>query len=99
MSYLKEWPVDEVKVDRSFVRDLAADKRDRAIVRATVDLAHSLGLEVVAEGVEDEASLRLLSEMGSDRAQGYYIARPLPPSQLVKWSQTHRAKPELLHAA
>jgi len=99
LSYLKEWPVDEVKVDRSFVRNLVADKRDRAIVRATVDLAHSLGLEVVAEGVEDEASLRLLTEMGSDRAQGYYIARPLPPSQLVKWSHTHRAKPELLHAA
>jgi len=99
LSYLKEWPVDEVKVDRSFVRNLVVDKRDRAIVRATVDLAHSLGLEVVAEGVEDEASLRLLTEMGSDRAQGYYISRPLPPSQLVKWCNGHRARPEQLRAA
>jgi len=99
LSYLKEWPVDEVKVDRSFVRNLVADERDRAIVRATVDLAHSLGLEVVAEGVEDSAILQLITDMGSDRAQGYYIARPLPPSQLVRWAHAHRAKPELLRAA
>ena len=99
LSYLKEWPVDEVKVDRSFVRTMVADKRDRAIVRATVDLAHSLGLEVVAEGVEDAAILRLLTEMGSDRAQGYYISRPLPPSLLRVWFQAHRALPELLRTA
>jgi EAL domain-containing protein (putative c-di-GMP-specific phosphodiesterase class I) len=68
-------------------------------VRATIDLAHSLGLEVVAEGIEDAAVLKLLVELGSDRAQGYYIARPLPPSQLVKWCQAHRARPEPLRAA
>jgi EAL domain-containing protein (putative c-di-GMP-specific phosphodiesterase class I) len=99
LSYLKEWPADEVKVDRSFVRNLIADKRDRAIVRATVDLAHSLGLTVVAEGVEDAASLHLLTEMGSDRAQGNYLARPMPPSLFVRWAQAHRAKPTLLRAA
>jgi EAL domain-containing protein (putative c-di-GMP-specific phosphodiesterase class I) len=99
LSYLKEWPVDEVKIDRSFVRNLVADQRDRAIVRATIDLAHSLGLEVVAEGVEDAASLRLLVDMGSDRAQGFYIARPLPPSELVMWYRGHRARPGLLSAA
>jgi EAL domain-containing protein (putative c-di-GMP-specific phosphodiesterase class I) len=99
LSYLKEWPVDEVKVDRSFVQNLVTDKRDRAIVRATIDLAHSLGLQVVAEGVEDAATLRLLVEMGSDRAQGYHIARPLPPSQLVAWYQAHRARPTFLRAA
>jgi EAL domain-containing protein (putative c-di-GMP-specific phosphodiesterase class I) len=81
-----------VKVDRSFVSSMVEAKRDRAIVRATVDLAHSLGLEVVAEGVEDAATLRLLVEMGSDRVQGYFISRPLPPTQLVRWCQTHLAR-------
>jgi diguanylate cyclase len=89
LSYLKDWPVDEVKVDRSFVSSMVADRRDRAIVRATIDLAHSLGLNVVAEGVEDAATLGLLAEMGSDRAQGYYIARPLSPTQLEWWAETH----------
>ncbi|MCA1645375.1 MAG: EAL domain-containing protein, partial [Chloroflexi bacterium] len=99
LSYLKEWPVDEVKVDRSFVRNLVTDQRDRAIVRATIDLSHSLGLDVVAEGVEDAATLRLLIAMGSDRAQGFYIARPLPPSRLLVWCHAHRGRPELLRAA
>jgi EAL domain-containing protein (putative c-di-GMP-specific phosphodiesterase class I) len=99
LSYLKEWPVDEVKVDRSFVRNMVTDSRDRAIVQATVDLAHSLGLEVVAEGVEDTATLQLLIEMGTDRAQGYHFARPLPPSQLVVWCQGNRGPAELPRAA
>ena len=99
LSYLKEWPVDEVKVDRSFVSSMVADARDRAIVRATIDLAHSLGLAVVAEGVEDVATLRLLADMGSDRAQGYYIARPLPPTQLVWWARTRGGADFTLRAA
>jgi diguanylate cyclase (GGDEF)-like protein/PAS domain S-box-containing protein len=90
LTFLKEWPVDEVKVDRSFVSSMVVAKRDRAIVRATIDLSHSLGLEVVAEGVEDEAILQLLVEMGSDRAQGYHIARPMPPTELVRWCQKHQ---------
>jgi EAL domain-containing protein (putative c-di-GMP-specific phosphodiesterase class I) len=81
-----------VKVDRSFVRSMVAAKRDRAIVRATIDLSHSLGLEVVAEGVENEAILRQLVEMGSDRVQGYHIARPMPPTELVRWCQAHLAR-------
>ena len=60
-------------------------------VRATIDLSHSLGLEVVAEGVEDEAILRLLVEMGSNRVQGYHIARPMPPTELIRWCQSHLA--------
>jgi diguanylate cyclase (GGDEF)-like protein/PAS domain S-box-containing protein len=99
LSYLKDWPVDEVKVDRSFVSSMVADGRDRAIVRATIDLAHSLGLDVVAEGVEDAPTLRLLAEMGSDRAQGYYIARPLSPTQLEWWAETHLAADSLSGAA
>jgi diguanylate cyclase (GGDEF)-like protein/PAS domain S-box-containing protein len=89
LSYLKSWPVDEVKVDRSFVRNMVVEECDRAIVRATVDLAHSLGLQVVAEGVENEAVMRLLAEMGADRAQGYHLTRPLPPTQLVRWCLEH----------
>ncbi|GAC1328422.1 MAG: hypothetical protein NVSMB2_27700 [Chloroflexota bacterium] len=86
LSYLKEWPVDEIKVDRSFVRNMSAESRDQAIVRATIDLAHSLGLRVVAEGVEDLATFELLSKLGSDRAQGYYIGRPVAASQMGRWT-------------
>jgi diguanylate cyclase (GGDEF)-like protein/PAS domain S-box-containing protein len=85
LSYLKDWPVDELKVDRAFVSSMVADKRDRSIVRAMVDLAHTLDLEVVAEGVEDEAILRLLATFGCDRAQGYHVARPMPAVELLRW--------------
>ncbi len=85
LSYLKDWPVDELKVDRSFVKNMVADGRDRSIVRAIVDLAHSLGLQVVAEGVESEAILQLLGSLQCDRAQGYHMARPLPAAELKRW--------------
>jgi EAL domain-containing protein (putative c-di-GMP-specific phosphodiesterase class I) len=66
---------------------MVEDKRDRSIVRAMVDLAHTLDLEVVAEGVEDEAILRQLATFGCDRAQGYHVARPMPAAELVRWLQ------------
>ena len=88
LASLRVWPLDEVKADVSLVRGMVTVPGDRAIVRATIELAHALGLDVVAEGVENVATLRLLEEMGCDRAQGYYIARPMPPSQLVPWCQT-----------
>jgi diguanylate cyclase (GGDEF)-like protein/PAS domain S-box-containing protein len=100
LAHLKVWPLDEVKADVSLVRGMLAAPGDRAIVRATIELAHALGLDVVAEGVENEATLRLLEEMGSDRAQGYWIARPMPPSQLARWHQTQLGQPaRLLRAA
>jgi diguanylate cyclase (GGDEF)-like protein len=74
--YLKRLPVDELKIDRSFVRHLATDENDAAIVRSTIDLGHALGLRVVAEGVEDESCLDLLRLMGCDHAQGYLFSRP-----------------------
>jgi diguanylate cyclase (GGDEF)-like protein len=85
LSYLKDWPVDELKVDRSFVRSMAEDDRDRSIVRAMVDLAHTLGLEAVAEGVEDLPVLWLLAELRCNRAQGYHIAKPMPAAELARW--------------
>jgi diguanylate cyclase (GGDEF)-like protein/PAS domain S-box-containing protein len=90
LSYLKEWPVDELKVDRSFVQNMVDDGRDRAIVRAIVDLAHTLGLSVVAEGVETQAVLGMLGDLECDRAQGYHMSRPLPAEEL-KWWLRHRA--------
>lgn len=82
LSYLKRLPVNEIKIDRSFVRDMREDKDDAMIVRSTIDLAHNLGLKVVAEGVEDEVTLRLLTELNCDLAQGYHFSRPVPADQV-----------------
>ena len=70
-------PATELKIDRSFIAAMAGDPRNRILVRSTIAMAHELGLEVVAEGVEDEACLELLREMGCDQAQGYGISRPM----------------------
>jgi diguanylate cyclase (GGDEF)-like protein/PAS domain S-box-containing protein len=85
LAYLKDLPVDEVKVDRSFVKDLTVNARNACIVRAVIDLGHDLGLRIVAEGVEDEASLNLLASWGCDLAQGYHISYPLPPVDFMNW--------------
>lgn len=85
LSHLRKMPVDEIKVDRSFVSGMTRSEDDAAIVRSTIDLAHHLDLRVVAEGVETEAELRRLIEMGCDAAQGYHFSRPLPPDTLDEW--------------
>jgi EAL domain-containing protein (putative c-di-GMP-specific phosphodiesterase class I) len=85
LAYLKKLPVDELKIDRSFVSDMCADASDRAIVRSTIDLAHNLGLRVVAEGVEDAATWQLLNQLGCDEAQGYHLGRPAAPAALSTW--------------
>ncbi len=85
LAYLNRLPVDTIKVDRSFVKDLATDESAAAIVRATVDLAHTLGFGVVAEGAEDEGSLALLEMYGCDSVQGFVIARPLADADFVEW--------------
>jgi diguanylate cyclase (GGDEF)-like protein len=77
LTYLKSLPVDTLKIDRSFVQDLDANTRDQAIVQAIVALAHALGLEVVAEGVETAAAARTLLDLGCDRAQGFLLSRPV----------------------
>jgi diguanylate cyclase (GGDEF)-like protein len=87
-AYLRDLPVDEVKIDRIFVRDMEKSGSDRAIVRATIDLAHALELTVVAEGVEDLETWNLLLSMGCDRIQGYYVARPLTATHFQEWLST-----------
>jgi diguanylate cyclase (GGDEF)-like protein len=85
LTYLQQLPVDEVKIDRSFIMPVARTSRSTAIVRAVIDLAHSLELTVVAEGVEDEPTWTRLDELGCDEIQGYYLSRPLPPAELLAW--------------
>jgi len=99
LSYLKRLPVDEVKIDRAFVRGLADDPADVAIVRAVLTLAESLHLDVVAEGVEDEASRRLLDELGCDLLQGYHLSRPMPGAAVLPWLAGREGAAEAAEAA
>jgi EAL domain-containing protein (putative c-di-GMP-specific phosphodiesterase class I) len=85
LSYLKKLPVNTIKIDKSFVIGMVRDENDAAIVRTSVDLAHNLKLEVVAEGVENEETLNRLGEPGCDTAQGNYISRPLSAEELAVW--------------
>ena len=85
LSHLKALPIDEIKIDRSFVMDMNDDGNDFMIVRATVDLGKNLGLRVVAEGVEDRETFDRLAAFGCDEAQGYYISRPMPLDEFGRW--------------
>jgi EAL domain-containing protein (putative c-di-GMP-specific phosphodiesterase class I) len=85
LAHLQRLPVDELKIDRSFVTSLALASDEEVIVRSTIDLAHNLGLSVVAEGVEDEDVLRLLAEHDCDAAQGYFFSRPCVADELTAW--------------
>ena len=87
--HLRRLPVSEIKVDRSFVQRMTSDADDAVIVRSIVDLAHSLGLRVVAEGVETVDTWRALQALGCDLAQGFLISRPLPGDQLTRWLGQH----------
>jgi EAL domain-containing protein (putative c-di-GMP-specific phosphodiesterase class I) len=91
LAYLKRLPLDEVKIDRSFVMGMAEDADDAVIVRATIELARGLGLTVVAEGVETEAVLDELGRLRCDVAQGYHLSRPLPAPQLEAWLASRRS--------
>lgn len=88
LSQLKRMPVQELKIDQSFVRDLDEHSEDAVIVRSTIEMSHSLGLKVVAEGVEYERSLQLLRRWGCDCVQGYFISRPLQAAAFETWLQT-----------
>jgi len=87
LAYLQRLPVNELKIDKSFVMAMERTDGDQKIVRSTIDLAHNLGLSVVAEGVENEAILARLSELGCDEAQGYHLSRPLPSEAFEGWAQ------------
>jgi diguanylate cyclase (GGDEF)-like protein/PAS domain S-box-containing protein len=90
LSYLSRLPVDTLKIDQSFVRDMLEDKGDRAIVQGIIALATAFERQTVAEGIETEAHFQLLLEMGCDLGQGYGIARPMPANELLAWSKSVR---------
>lgn len=85
LAYLRDLPIDELKLDREFVFPMADDARAAALVVSTIGLAHSLGLRMVAEGVENDAALAELTRHGCDHAQGFHIARPMPAAELEHW--------------
>jgi EAL domain-containing protein (putative c-di-GMP-specific phosphodiesterase class I) len=85
LANLKRLPINELKIDRSFVSPMLLDESDRIIVRSTINLGHDLGLNVVAEGVEDERTLKQLELLGCDLAQGYHLSRPLPANAFAEW--------------
>ncbi len=93
LARLRELPVDELKVDQGFVRRVAADAADAAVVGAIVALGHALGLEVVAEGVEDQATWERLAALGCDTVQGYHVSRPLPADELARWLHAQPGAP------
>lgn len=88
LSYLKRFPIDSVKIDASFVRDIPTDKEDDAIVLAVIAMAHSLGLKVIAEGVENEGQLEFLRLHECDVVQGYLVSPPLPADQFAEWARS-----------
>ena len=85
LAYLKRLPVDCIKIDRTFISGMNLDKNDASIVRSTIELAHNLDLLVIAEGVEDKATLDKLANLGCDMAQGYYFSKPLAADILIHW--------------
>ncbi len=85
LAYLKRLPVDELKIDKSFVMNMEVDADDAKIVRSTIDLGHNMGLRVVAEGIESEIVWNLLAAMGCNQGQGYFMSRPIPADQLPQW--------------
>ena len=88
LGYLHRLPIHALKIDRLFVTDMRNGEHDAIIVRSTIALAHSLGLIVVAEGVEDGETLEMLVGMGCDQVQGYHLSMPLPPEQLAMFEST-----------
>jgi EAL domain-containing protein (putative c-di-GMP-specific phosphodiesterase class I) len=85
LAYLKKLPVGAIKIDKSFVKNLASDENDAAIVRSTIEMGHHLGLAVVAEGVESADVWDQLARLGCDAAQGYYMCRPMSDRDLEQW--------------
>ena len=85
LSYVKSFPLDELKIDKSFVQHMRQSRADQQIVRSVIDLAHNFDLSVIAEGVEDEATFKDLKKMGCDAAQGYFMSPALPATELLEW--------------
>jgi len=88
LSYLRDLPITEIKLDRSFLQGIPHDTHNAAIVRSTVELAHALELPIVGEGVQDDAALAWLAEIGCDLGQGFHICTPLPLPDLLCWLES-----------
>ena len=91
LAYLQQLPIDEIKIDRSFVLNMQAAESASVIVSSTIDLGHNLGLRMVAEGVETAEHWQRLSEWGCDLVQGYFLSRPLPGPELERWMAKRQA--------
>jgi EAL domain-containing protein (putative c-di-GMP-specific phosphodiesterase class I) len=89
MAQLKKMPVNEIKIDKAFVLELATNKEDQVMVKTLIALAKNLGLSTVAEGVENEDSVVLLRNMGCSTAQGFHLSRPLPAKDITPWLEAH----------
>lgn len=94
LSYLKRFPLHEIKIDRAFIQDLSTNKESRVIVQSTIGMAHLLGIQVVAEGIEQAETAQLLRSYGCDRGQGYHFAKPMPGEQMVTWLSTYHKTAE-----
>jgi diguanylate cyclase (GGDEF)-like protein len=99
LANLRRLPIDELKIDRSFVTPMLKDESDLIIVRSTINLAHDLGLKIIAEGVEDEPTLEHLAQLGCDLAQGFHLSRPMAPDEFAKWMKNAQAALALARAA
>ncbi|MDH3974579.1 MAG: EAL domain-containing protein [Deltaproteobacteria bacterium] len=92
LAYLKRFPVDKLKIDKSFVLDMETNENDRSIVHAIVDLAHDLNYQVIAEGVENNEVINLLKEMNCDIVQGIYLSKPVPSDDFIEWLKNRKAE-------
>jgi EAL domain-containing protein (putative c-di-GMP-specific phosphodiesterase class I) len=84
-SYLRSFPVNELKIDRAFVREVTVQTADQRIVKALIEVAHAFGLRALAEGVEDAETVALLARLGIDAIQGWYFAKAMPAAELPDW--------------
>jgi EAL domain-containing protein (putative c-di-GMP-specific phosphodiesterase class I) len=98
LAYLKQLAAQELKLDRSLVSGISSNSRDRLILSSTIQLAHSLGMSVVAEGVEDEITMAVLGSLRADCVQGYWIAKPMPLDAFADWLDEKRARRALQEA-
>jgi EAL domain-containing protein (putative c-di-GMP-specific phosphodiesterase class I) len=89
LAQLRNIPLHELKIDKSFIMSMFDDEMNTAIVRTVIELSHSMKLEVVAEGVENEDILRQLCSLGCEQAQGYFLSRPLPPEAFLEWLHSY----------
>jgi diguanylate cyclase (GGDEF)-like protein len=95
LSYLKRVEAHELKIDKSFIMGMSHNSNDAVIVRSTIELGHNLGLRMVAEGVEDAETWRLLRALGCDVVQGFHLSRPLPPAEITRWLSEHNLRVDL----